>query len=46
MTNVSMLTVYVTQSIKVAVIKPLLKKTTLDPEVLANFRPMSNALSI
>ena len=27
---------------KIAVIKPLLKKPTLDPEVLANYRPISN----
>ena len=30
------------QSFKVAVIKPLLKKPTLDPYVLANYRPISN----
>jgi len=29
-------------SFKVAVIKPLLKKPTLDPEVLVNYRPISN----
>ncbi len=29
-------------TLKAAVIKPLLKKTTLDPEVLNNFRPISN----
>ena len=38
----SLLTGYVPQSFKVAVIKPLLKKPTLDPEVLANYRPISN----
>ena len=27
---------------KIAVIKPLIKKPTLDPEVLANYRPISN----
>ncbi len=37
-----LLTVYVPQYFKVAVIKPLLKKPTLDPEVLANYRPISN----
>ena len=33
---------YVPQSFKVAVIKPLFKTLTLDSEVLANYRPMSN----
>ena len=42
MINPSLLTGYVPQSFKVAVIKPLLKKPTLDPEVLANYRPISN----
>ena len=42
MINMSLLTGYVPQSCKVAVIKPLLKKPTLDPEVLANYRPISN----
>lgn len=42
MINMSLLTGYVPQSFKVAVIKPLLKKPTLDPEVLANYRPISN----
>ncbi|XP_049426310.1 uncharacterized protein LOC125885000 [Epinephelus fuscoguttatus] len=42
MINISVLTGYVPQSFKVAVIKPLLKKPTLDPEVLANYRPISN----
>ena len=40
--NVSLLTGHVPHSFKVAVIKPLLKKPTLDPEVLANYRPISN----
>ncbi|XP_042341350.1 uncharacterized protein LOC121942262, partial [Plectropomus leopardus] len=40
--NASLLTGYVPQSFKVAVIKPLLKKPTLDPEILANYRPISN----
>uniref|UniRef100_A0A3Q3XL26 Histidine decarboxylase n=1 Tax=Mola mola TaxID=94237 RepID=A0A3Q3XL26_MOLML len=40
--NLSLVTGYVPQSFKVAVIKPLLKKPTLDPEVLANYRPISN----
>ena len=42
MINPSLLTGYVPQSFKVAAIKPLLKKPTLDPEVLANYRPISN----
>lgn len=42
MINVSLLTGYVPQSFKVAVIKPLLKKPSLDPGVLANYRPISN----
>ena len=33
---------YVPQSFKIAVIKPFLKKSTLDPEVSANYRPISN----
>uniref|UniRef100_A0A8C9XHL9 Reverse transcriptase domain-containing protein n=1 Tax=Sander lucioperca TaxID=283035 RepID=A0A8C9XHL9_SANLU len=40
--NMSLLTGHVPQSFKVAVIKPILKKPTLDPEVLANYRPISN----
>ena len=40
--NLSLVTGYVPQSFKVAVIKPLLKKPSLDPEVLANYRPISN----
>ena len=40
--NMSLLSGYVPQSFKVAVIKPLLKKHNLDPEVLGNYRPMSN----
>uniref|UniRef100_A0AAQ4QM23 Reverse transcriptase domain-containing protein n=1 Tax=Gasterosteus aculeatus aculeatus TaxID=481459 RepID=A0AAQ4QM23_GASAC len=40
--NLSLLTGHVPQSFKVAVIKPLLKKPTLAPEVLANYRPISN----
>ena len=42
MINLSLLTGYVPQSFKVAVIKPLLKKPNLDPGVLANYRPISN----
>ncbi len=42
MINPSLLTGCVPQSFKVAVLKPLLKKPTLDPEVLANYRPVSN----
>ena len=40
--NFSLLIGYVPQAFKVAVIKPLLKKPTLDPGVLANYRPISN----
>jgi len=42
MINESLITGHVPHSFKVAVIKPLLKKPTLDPEVLANYRPISN----
>ena len=42
MINISLVTGYVPQSFKVAVIKPLLKKPTLDPGLLANYRPISN----
>ncbi len=44
MINPSLLTGYVPQSFKVAVIKRLLKKPALDPEVLVNYRPISNLL--
>ncbi|TWW57376.1 putative RNA-directed DNA polymerase from transposon X-element [Takifugu flavidus] len=40
--NGSLVSGYVPRSYKVAVIKPLLKKTSLDPDVLANYRPISN----
>ena len=40
--NSSLLSGYVPQSFKVAVIKPLLKKPTLDSSILANYRPISN----
>jgi len=40
--NVSLLTGHVSHSFNVAVIKRLLKKPTLDPKVLANYRPISN----
>ena len=33
---------HVPPALKTAIIKPLLKKPTLDPEVLANYRPISN----
>uniref|UniRef100_A0A8C6SKQ3 Reverse transcriptase domain-containing protein n=1 Tax=Neogobius melanostomus TaxID=47308 RepID=A0A8C6SKQ3_9GOBI len=33
---------YVPKSFKYAVIKPLLKKPNLDPDILANYRPISN----
>ncbi|TWW67351.1 hypothetical protein D4764_02G0003920 [Takifugu flavidus] len=44
--NGSLVSGYVTRSYKVAVIKPLLKKPSLDPDVLANYRPTSNLLFI
>jgi len=40
--NHSLCTGHVPSALKTAVIKPLLKKPTLDPEVLANYRPISN----
>ena len=40
--NMSLNDGYVPQSFKYAVIKPLLKKPNLYPEVLANYRPISN----
>lgn len=40
--NISLLTGYVPQSFKTAVIKPLLKKPNLDSGILANYRPISN----
>uniref|UniRef100_A0A8C5GPT6 Reverse transcriptase domain-containing protein n=1 Tax=Gouania willdenowi TaxID=441366 RepID=A0A8C5GPT6_GOUWI len=40
--NISLSIGYVPQSFKVAVIKPLLKKPTLDSSTLANYRPISN----
>ena len=42
MINLSLVTGYGPQLFKTAVIKPLLKKPTLDPGVLANYRPISN----
>ena len=42
MINMSLINGYVPQSFKVAVIKPLLKKPSLDAGVLANYRPISN----
>ena len=42
MINASLLTGYVPQLFKVAVIKPLLKKPAFDPGSLANYRPISN----
>jgi len=41
---VSLLTGHVPHSFQVVAIKPLLKKPPLDPEVLANYRPISNLL--
>ncbi|XP_078799361.1 uncharacterized protein LOC144990211 [Oryzias latipes] len=42
MINASLETGYVPQSFKYAVVKPLLKKPSLDPSILANYRPISN----
>ena len=40
--NASLTSGYVPQSIKLAVIKPILKKPNLDPNDLSNYRPISN----
>ena len=40
--NTSIRCGYVPQAFKTAVIKPLLKKTNLDPEQLTSYRPISN----
>ncbi|XP_061590906.1 uncharacterized protein LOC133456448 [Cololabis saira] len=40
--NLSLSLGYVPQVFKVAVIKPLLKKPSLDPDTLANYKPISN----
>ncbi|KAG1925807.1 hypothetical protein F2P79_025291 [Pimephales promelas] len=40
--NMSVETGYVPNSLKIALIKPLLKKPTLDPTLLSNYRPISN----
>lgn len=40
--NSSLKVGYVPQSFKYAVIKPLLKKPNLNPEIIANYRPISN----
>ena len=40
--NVSLSSRCVPNSLKVAVIKPLLKKPNLDPENVKNYRPISN----
>ena len=40
--NGSLFTRCVPNSLKVAVIKPLLKKPNLDPENIKNYRPISN----
>ena len=42
--NCSLQTGHVPSALKTAVIKPLLNKPSLDPEVLANYRPISNLL--
>lgn len=46
MINLSLSIGYVPESLKVAVIKPLLQKPIFDPEVLVNYRPISNLLYI
>ena len=40
--NQSLQTGHLPSALKTAIIKPLLKKPTLDPQVLANYRPISN----
>ena len=40
--NISLLSGFVPLPLKVAVIKPLLKKPSLDPSSVANYRPISN----
>ena len=40
--NLSLLQGYVPKAFKVAVIKLLLKKPSLDPDDLVNYRPISN----
>lgn len=45
MINLSLQTDWILQAFKVEVIKPLLKKSLLDPAVLANYRLISNRLS-
>ena len=40
--NTSLETGYVPQSFKYSVVKPLLKKPSLDPDTLSNYRPISN----
>jgi len=40
--NQSLRSGHVPKSLKTAVIKPILKKPWLDPEVSANYRPISN----
>ena len=40
--NLSLQTAHVPPALKAAVIRPLLKKPSLDPDNLANYRPISN----
>ena len=40
--NLSLVNAYVPHSMKKAVIRPLIKKVTLDPETFKNYRPVSN----
>ena len=40
--NSSLKAGHVPSALKTAVIRPLLKKNTLDPDVLGNYRPISN----
>ena len=40
--NASLTTGIVPESLKTAVISPLLKKPSLDPEIMSNYRPVSN----
>ena len=40
--NLSLENAYVPHSMKKAVVRPLIKKVTLDPETFKNYRPVSN----
>lgn len=40
--NLSLLVGHIPSALKTAVIRPLLKKPTMDPDVFSNYRPISN----